>query len=89
MDILHVSAGKLVEGCFTFKLNVTAGIYFLNAGVASTIGGEMTYLYRLVDACMLRMLAHNDRQMLGIAYIEPEFSYQILPLDPTFSGESE
>jgi lipopolysaccharide transport system ATP-binding protein len=81
VEISYIPTGALVEVSFDFRLNVVPGIYFLNAGVTSIVEGRFTYLHRIVDAYMLQVLARDRREMLGIAYIEPEFSYQIKSVD--------
>ena len=52
----HISAGAIVEVEFRFQCSLNPGVYFLNAGVVGMVEGEETYLHRLLDACMFRVL---------------------------------
>lgn len=52
-----VEAGTTLSVEFKFACNLNAGPYFLNAGVmGSGADGEDTYLHRVLDACMFRVL---------------------------------
>lgn len=48
----------LVEFEFVCRLN--AGVYFLNAGVLGDLNGSETYLHRLIDAAMFRVMTETD-----------------------------
>lgn len=75
--VSHVSAATRVEISFEVTLNLVPGAYFYNLGVATTEDGELTFLHRLVDAGMFRVLAPDSRQLTGIVYLEPAFDYKI------------
>lgn len=59
-SIPYVAAGSsfLVEFEFVCRLN--AGVYFLNAGVVGDLNGSETYLHRLIDAAMFRVMSETD-----------------------------
>jgi homopolymeric O-antigen transport system ATP-binding protein len=64
-----------IELRFTAALN--PGTYFLNAGVVGTIGSEETYLHRILDAYMFRVLPVSDSTSTGTVYfnIQPEIVF--------------
>ena len=41
--------------CFRFRCLLNPGVYFLNAGVLGEVGGEITYLHRIIDVVMFRV----------------------------------
>ena len=59
--IPFVEAGNSFRVEFRFTANLTAGIYFMNAGVVGQIGkGEDGYLHRLVDIAIFRISQDSD-----------------------------
>ena len=64
-----------VELHFTAALN--PGTYFLNAGVVGTIGTEETYLHRILDAYMFRVLPVSNNTCTGLVYlnVRPEIVF--------------
>jgi len=61
-----VEAGDQVEVRFRFRCLLAPGTYFLNAGVQAEIDGEETYVDRLIDAAMFRVLPEPQRLATGI-----------------------
>lgn len=52
-----VEAGAMLRVEFRFTCSLNPGPYFLNAGVMGNgIDGEDTYLHRVLDACMFRVM---------------------------------
>lgn len=51
---------------FVFKCALNSGIYFINSGVMGAINGENTYLHRLVDAAIFRVLPLENSTMTGL-----------------------
>jgi lipopolysaccharide transport system ATP-binding protein len=51
---------------FSFNANLTAGTYFMNAGVLGQIGENDGYLHRLIDIAMFRILPDNNRYATAI-----------------------
>lgn len=68
--IPDISAGTVVEVEFRFQCSLNPGIYFLNAGVVGVEGGEETYLHRLLDACIFRVLPESAGTSTGIVDFE-------------------
>ncbi|WP_199522020.1 ABC transporter ATP-binding protein [Pseudomonas protegens] len=64
--ISYVSAGSIIQVEFAFECNLNTGTYFLNAGILGTINGEETYLHRLLDACIFRILPTEDQLATGL-----------------------
>lgn len=63
---LIVESGQQMEVHFRFRVLLAPGIYFLNAGVvAHDIDGE-TYLDRLIDIVMFRVMADEQRLATGV-----------------------
>jgi lipopolysaccharide transport system ATP-binding protein len=61
-----VTAGNsfLIEFKFVCRLN--AGVYFLNAGVVGELNGSETYLHRLVDGAMFRVMSETHNLATGV-----------------------
>jgi len=63
-----IHAGAVVEIEFEFQCNLTPGVYFLNAGVQGDVEGNHTYLHRLLDVAMIRVLP--ERGLLATGHID-------------------
>jgi lipopolysaccharide transport system ATP-binding protein len=59
--ISYLGPGSLVNVEFRFSCNLNPGSYFLNAGVTGICSEEETFLHRVIDICMFRVmpLPHN------------------------------
>lgn len=68
-----------VEYRFSCKLN--PGVYFLNAGVVGDINGSETFLHRLIDVAMFRVLSESENLATGIVDFDccPEVELQAKP----------
>lgn len=64
--ISYVEPGASIRIEFAFECNLNAGTYFLNAGVLGATNGAETYLHRLLDACLFRVLPGSDLLATGI-----------------------
>ena len=53
--IEQFAAGDRIRVTFRLKLGLTAGCYFLNAGVVGWVDGVESFLHRIVDAHMIRV----------------------------------
>lgn len=62
----HVSAGTVIQVEFSFECNLNPGTYFVNAGVLGTINEAETYLHRLLDACLFRVLPVTEQLATGV-----------------------
>ena len=51
---------------FRFDCRLLPGLYFLNAGVLGQVGGEETYLHRVLDAVAFRVSAEESLLPTGI-----------------------
>jgi lipopolysaccharide transport system ATP-binding protein len=58
--IRFVEAGSNCKVEFTFNCNLNPGVYFLNAGVLGDVDGGETYLHRLIDVAMFRVLPKSN-----------------------------
>ncbi|KGI78503.1 ABC transporter ATP-binding protein [Oleiagrimonas soli] len=61
-----VEAGCEIEARFRFRCMLDSGVYFLNAGVLARLGEEETYVDRLIDAAMFRVMPQPERLGTGI-----------------------
>ena len=64
--ITYVAQGSVVRVEFSFQCDLNPGTYFLNAGVLGSVGESETYLHRLLDACLFRVLPVTDSTATGI-----------------------
>jgi len=60
-----VEAGRTVEARFRFRCLLDGGTYFCNAGVLARIAEEETYIDRLIDAAMFRVMPQPERLATG------------------------
>jgi lipopolysaccharide transport system ATP-binding protein len=60
-----VDAGGVVEVRFRFRCLLDSGTYFLNAGVLARVAEEETYVDRLIDAAMFRVMPQPERLATG------------------------
>ncbi|GAB3394576.1 ABC transporter ATP-binding protein [Azotobacter armeniacus] len=74
--IPHVEKGTVIQVEFTFQCNLNPGTYFLNAGVLGATGESETYLHRLLDACLFRVLPATDKTATGVVDFKcvPDFT---------------
>jgi lipopolysaccharide transport system ATP-binding protein len=64
--ITYVLAGSTVRAVFNFECNLNPGTYFLNSGVMGVVAGSETYLHRLLDACLFRVLPVSNNLATGV-----------------------
>lgn len=55
-SVHYIPAGAHVTVEFRFHCNLNPGTYFLNSGVTGADGLEETYLHRVLDVCMFKVL---------------------------------
>ena len=69
-----VEAGSRLVVRFRFRCLLADGAYFLNAGVRGTVDGVETFLHRVVDALMFRVLLDPAGLGTGVVdfCVEPE-----------------
>lgn len=66
--ILHVAAGETFEVSFRFECSLNAGTYFLNAGVTGASEEQETFLHRILDACLFKVLPSESDSATGTIY---------------------
>jgi lipopolysaccharide transport system ATP-binding protein len=71
----YIPASAIIQASFSIRLNLAPGVYFMNAGVFGHTHETATYLARRVDICVIRVLPCDAREVYGIAYLEPHFTY--------------
>jgi len=57
--ITYVPAETEIDVEFAFECNLNPGTYFLNSGVVGVVGVGETYLHRLIDAYLFRVLPES------------------------------
>jgi lipopolysaccharide transport system ATP-binding protein len=63
--IQRVAPGAEAEVEFRFECVLNPGTYFLNAGVLGEQSGTETYLHRILDACVFRVLPDRECHSTG------------------------
>jgi lipopolysaccharide transport system ATP-binding protein len=61
-----VEAGKTVLVRFEFDCLMMPDVYFMNAGASAVIDGERTFVHRIVDGVMIRVMAEADMTAAGL-----------------------
>ena len=64
--LAYVAAGSSYQVEFRFCCALNQGVYFLNAGVVGDVDGVETYLHRLIDIAMFRVLPDTENLATGI-----------------------
>jgi lipopolysaccharide transport system ATP-binding protein len=64
ISFVEKQSNFLIE--FRFDCLVNPGVYFMNAGVVGDLNGSETYLHRLVDIAMFRVISESDSYATGI-----------------------
>lgn len=62
----YATEGSVYDIEFLFRCNLNPGVYFLNAGIVGIVAGTETYLHRIVDIAMFRVLPISDDVATGI-----------------------
>ena len=65
-SLAYVAADSTYRVEFRFCCALNQGVYFLNAGVMGDVDGSETYLHRLIDIAMFRVLPNSDNFTTGI-----------------------
>lgn len=71
-SIEKLTEGSRVQVEFEFCCSLNQAVYFINAGVIGINNGMESYLHRLVDADVFRVLAENEGYSLGIVNFDPQ-----------------
>jgi lipopolysaccharide transport system ATP-binding protein len=62
----NVEAGSIYRVEFRFCCSLNQGVYFLNAGVVGDVNNSETYLHRLIDIAMFRVLPDSESFTTGV-----------------------
>ena len=65
-----VRSGSEFQVDFQFRCSLNPGVYFLNAGIVGELNAVETYLHRLVDIAMFRVLPELEDLATGIVDFE-------------------
>ncbi|MCX6251660.1 MAG: ABC transporter ATP-binding protein [Bacteroidetes bacterium] len=77
--IPYIEAGTIYLVEWRFHCNLNPGVYYLNAGVTGTLNTNETYLHRLIDIAMFRVMPDTENIATGIIDFGcyPEIELQI------------
>jgi lipopolysaccharide transport system ATP-binding protein len=64
--IVHVAAGEEIDVEFKFHCKLNTGTYFLNAGVAGSLGEEDTFLHRIIDVYLFKVSPNEGDMATGV-----------------------
>jgi len=67
-SIPYVEKGTIMLVDFRFDCHLNPGTYFLNAGVMGSIQEEHTYLHRVIDLCMFKVIPITDDTATAIIH---------------------
>lgn len=65
-SLAYVEAGAIYRVEFRFCCSLNQGVYFLNAGVVGDVNSSETYLHRLIDIAMFRVLPDSESFTTGV-----------------------
>lgn len=65
-SLAYVESGSKLKAEFRFRCNLNPGTYFLNAGIVGERDGEETFLHRLLDAYLFRVLPVLNNTVTGV-----------------------
>ncbi len=77
-SIVYVPSGTIYRVIFRFRCILNTGVYFLNAGTMGDVNGAETYLHRLIDAAMFRVINAAENLSNGIVDFGCVTDYEIL-----------
>src|SRR5690606_26870203 len=74
-SLTYVEAGSVYQVNFRFQCLLNPGIYYLNAGVMGVQADEETFLHRLLDVTLFKVLPETGTLATGIVDFgcEPAF----------------
>lgn len=74
----YVEGDSIYRVEFRFRCSLNPGVYFLNAGVVGDVDGSETYLHRLIDIAMFRVIPDTENLATGIVDFGcfPELEFQ-------------
>lgn len=75
----RMEAGETHDVCFTFHCRLLPGVYLLNAGVEGDLEARRSYVHRLIDAAMFRVL--DESGMLPTGVIDFGIESEVFPVN--------
>lgn len=60
-----VKKGDVLEVAFRFTAALNPGVYFLNCGCSGMVGDRMTFLHRITDAVLFKVVAEGPQTSTG------------------------
>lgn len=82
---LIVTPGQQIEARFRFRALLAPGVYFMNAGVSAHAADGETYMDRLIDALMFRIMP--DEHRLATGWVDFEMRPQFLIAETVGFGQ--
>ncbi len=73
-----IQTGSQYHVNFSFICRLNPGVYFLNAGAKGVFDSEETYLHRIIDAIMIRVMPEEEQKSTGIVDFEIKTQVQAL-----------
>lgn len=76
----HVSPEQSMQARFRFRAMLAPGVYFMNAGVTSIEEEGETYLDRIIDVLMFRVMPDIDRLATGLIdfQVSPDLNLEVV-----------
>lgn len=71
-QVASVAPGDVYDVTFRFQANLLEGTYFLNCGCSGIVDGERTFLHRIHDALMFKILPDTNTAATGMIDFLPE-----------------
>jgi len=69
-SLSFVKAGSIYRVEFKFRCTLNQGVYFLNAGVLGNVNGNETFLHRLIDIAMIRVMPDSETNNLATGIVD-------------------
>lgn len=66
--IVQVGPGEELQVSFRFECSLNPGTYFLNAGVTGAVAEQETFLHRVLDACLFKVLPSERDSATGAIF---------------------
>lgn len=66
--VASVKPGDRAEVSFTFRAALFPGVYFMNSGCSGMVGDRLTFLHRITDALMFRVMP--EQAMTGTGTVD-------------------
>ncbi len=81
-SLSFVAAGSVYLVKFHFRCALNPGVYFLNAGVVGYVDDSETYLHRLIDVAMFKVLPETESLATGIVDFDCNPQFRLEPSLP-------